>query len=83
MPRDIDARAPMPHKLRSKAGSQVYSQRKAIVEPLNGQIKEAGGLRHFLLRGLEKVDAEWQCIAVTLNQLKLFGTGDRTSKPWQ
>ena len=27
----------------------------AIVEPVNGQIKECRGLRCFLLRGLEKV----------------------------
>jgi hypothetical protein len=39
--------------LRSKAGSAIYAQRKAIVEPVNGHIKEAKGLRRFLLRGVE------------------------------
>ena len=72
MPRDADAKARMARKLRSKAGSRIYSQRKAIVEPVNGQIKEARGLRRFLLRGLEKVDAEWHLIAATHNLLKLF-----------
>jgi hypothetical protein len=38
-------------KIRSKKGSATYSQRKAIVEPVNGQIKESRGLRRFLLRG--------------------------------
>ena len=42
------------------------------MEPVNGQIKEARGLRRFLLRGLEKVDAEWHLIAATHNLLKLF-----------
>ncbi len=39
---------------------------------MNGQIKEGRGLRRFLLRGLEKVDAEWHLIAATHNLLKLF-----------
>ena len=39
---------------------------------MNGQIKEARGLRRFLLRSLEKVDGEWHLIAATHNLLKLF-----------
>ena len=62
----------MARKLRSKKGSKIYAQRKAIVEPVNGQIKECRGLRRFLLRGLEKVDGEWHLIAATHNLLKLF-----------
>jgi hypothetical protein len=62
----------MARKLRSKKGAEIYAQRKAIVEPVNGQIKEARGLRCFLLRGLEKVDAEWHLIAASHNLLKLF-----------
>jgi len=50
----------------------MNAQRKAIVEPVNGQIKEARSSRRFLLRGLEKVDAESQLIAATHNLLKLF-----------
>jgi hypothetical protein len=72
MPKDADVKARMARKLRSKAGSRVYVQCKAIVEPVNGQIKEPRGLRRFLLRGLEKVDAEWHLIAATHNLLKLF-----------
>ena len=72
MPKDADVKARMARKLRSKAGSRIYAQRKAIVEPVNGQIKEGRGLRRFLLRGLEKVDAEWHLIAATHNLLKLF-----------
>jgi hypothetical protein len=72
MPRNADAKTRMARKLRSKKGSKIYAQRKAIVEPVNGQIKEARGLMRFLLRGLEKVDAEWHLIAATHNLLKLF-----------
>jgi hypothetical protein len=62
----------MARKLRSKQRSAIYAQRKAIVEPVNGQIKEARGLWRFLLRGLEKVDGEWHLIASTHNLLKLW-----------
>jgi hypothetical protein len=72
MPKDADAKSRMARKLRSKAGSAIYAQRKAIVEPVNGQIKEARSLRRFLLRGLEKVNVEWHLIAATHNLLKLF-----------
>jgi hypothetical protein len=50
----------------------MYAQCKAIVEPVNGQIKEARGLRRFLLRGIEKVSSEWHLIAATHNLLELF-----------
>jgi hypothetical protein len=72
MPKDADVKARMARKIRSKAGSAIYAQRKAIVEPVNGQIKEARGLRRFLLRGLENDDGEWHLIAATHNLLKLF-----------
>ena len=72
LPRDADAKTRMARKLRSKKGAAIYAQRKAIVEPVNGQIKEARGLRRFLLRGLEKVDGEWHLIAANHNLLKLF-----------
>jgi transposase len=72
LPRDANIKTRMARKLRSKKGSKIYAQRKAIVEPVNGQIKECRGLRRFLLRGLEKVNGEWHLIAATHNLLKLF-----------
>jgi len=62
----------MRHKLRTPEGRAVYKMRKAVVEPVFGQIKERRGFRRFLLRGLEKVQAEWQMICATHNLLKLF-----------
>ncbi len=52
------------------------------MEPVNGQIKEARGLRRFLLRGLEKVDGEWHLIAATHNLLKLFRFQRSQQRTW-
>jgi transposase len=65
----------MRHKLGTAEGQAVYKLRKAVVEPVFGQIKEARGFRRFLLRGLAKVQAEWQMICATHNLLKLFRSG--------
>jgi len=65
----------MRQKLKTEAGREVYRMRKAIVEPVFGQIKEWRGFRRFLLRGLQKVRAEWKLICLTHNLLKLFRSG--------
>jgi hypothetical protein len=48
--------------------------RKQVVESVFGQIKQARGFRQFLLRGVEKVRAEWAMICTTHNLLKIVGT---------
>jgi len=65
----------MRDKLRTEAGRQLYKQRKAIVEPVFGQFKDARGFRRFLLRGLHNVRLEFDLIALTHNLLKLFRSG--------
>jgi hypothetical protein len=62
----------MQQKLRSSAGKVLYAARKHIIEPVFGQIKGARGIRRFLLRGLEKVAAEWKLICLTHNLLKIW-----------
>ncbi len=62
----------MRDKLKTTAGKAIYKMRKAVVEPVFGQIKAVRGLRGFSLRGREKVSAEWQIICLTHNLLKLF-----------
>ena len=62
----------MSRKLHRKVGAAVYAARKAIVEPVFGQIKQARGFRQFLLRGLEKVQGEWSLVCTTHNILKLY-----------
>lgn len=62
----------MRHKLRTPEGRKIYKMRKAIVEPVFGQIKEAQGFRQFSLRGLRAVTMEWDLVCLTHNLLKLF-----------
>jgi transposase len=62
----------MTRKLHRKVGAAVYARRKAIVEPVIGQIKQARGFRQFLLRGFEKVQGEWSLVCTTHNILKLY-----------
>jgi len=62
----------MRRKLKTKVGKAVYAARKAIVEPVFGQIKQARGFRQFLLRGIEKVRGEWSLVCLTHNLLKMY-----------
>jgi transposase len=73
VPSDMTVKETMARKLATNAGKATYSRRKAIVEPVFGQIKEARGLRRFLLRGLQKARGEWSLITLTHNILKLHG----------
>ena len=69
---EAGAKEKMQEKLRAATGKALYAARKHIVEPVFGQIKSARGVRKFLLRGLEKVSAEWQLICLTHNLLKIW-----------
>jgi transposase len=62
-------------KLRSPAGKDLYRRRKAVVEPVFGQIKGSRGFRQFSFRGREAVGDEWRLICLTHNLLKLFRAG--------
>jgi len=74
-PVEATAKQAMQHKLRTEAGRAVYKMRKAIVEPVFGQIKEQRGFRRFSLRGLDNVRRAWRLVCLTANLLKLFGSG--------
>lgn len=75
MPKDISATERMRRKLKTAKGRALYKRRKAIVEPVFGQIKHARGFRQFLLRGLDNVTHEWELICLTHNIKKLFTKG--------
>ena len=77
-PDDLSVTERMRRKLQTQRGRAIYSRRKAIVEPVFGQIKQGRGFRQFLLRGLDKVKAEWSLICTTHNLLKLWGVGKAT-----
>lgn len=71
IPQGASAKDRMKRKLQTKRGKSVYSRRKAIVEPVFGQIK-GRGYRQFLLRGLRKAQGEWTLICTAHNLLKLY-----------
>lgn len=83
---DVPSASPadrMRAKLATAEGRALYKMRKAVVEPVFGQIKEARGIRQFVMRGLAAARAEFAFIALTHNLLKLFrsGTGVRGPIP--
>jgi len=70
IPKNAPLKDRMRRKLRTLRGKAVYAKRKAIVEPVFGQIK-GRGFRQFLLRGRRKVQGEWSLICATHNLIKL------------
>jgi transposase len=61
----------MRDKLKRAGWRTRYRLRKQVVEPVFGQIKQARGFRQFLLRGIDKVKAEWALICTAHNLTKL------------
>ena len=61
----------MRDKLKRAGWRSRYRLRKQIVEPVFGQIKQGRGFRQFLLRGVDKVRAEWALICMAHNLVKL------------
>ncbi|WKZ19160.1 MAG: transposase [Candidatus Jettenia sp. CY-1] len=52
----------MREKLTSDEGRRKYFMRQYIIEPVFGHLKCNVGYRNFLLRGLEKVCAEFKLL---------------------
>lgn len=72
IPKDLPLKQRMARKLRTKAGQASYARRKAIVEPVFGQIATLQG-KHVLLRGLDNAHHEWSLLAACHNLRKLHG----------
>jgi len=62
----------MAHRLQTSEGKKLYAKRKHIPEPVFGIIKSVLGFRQFLLRGLEKVKAEWTLVTLAWNMKRMF-----------
>jgi hypothetical protein len=58
-------------KMELTASKEVYQQRKVIVEPVFGQIKN-GGFRGFSVRGKVKVDGEFSLVCAVHNIKKII-----------
>jgi hypothetical protein len=71
IPKDVTRRERMARRLRTKTGRADYARRKAIVEPVFGQMKvrqHAGQLR---LRGIVGAQGEWTLHVICHNLRKL------------
>lgn len=62
----------MIRKFDSAKGRFLYSRRMGIVEPVFGNIRNALGLKQFLLRGKAKVDIQWKLFCIVHNLKKVF-----------
>jgi transposase len=72
IPQDLSAKQRMARKLRTKRGRAKYAQRKGIIEPIFGQLKQVLGFRQFSLRGLSAMRSEWRLLCTVHNLLKLW-----------
>ena len=62
---------------------QLYTQRKQLVEPVFGIIKEQQGARRFLLRGIDNVTAEWNLLAMFNLRALWRAWGGRATRAWR
>ncbi len=65
----------MARKLKTKQGRAVYTRRKAIVEPVFGQIDTVQNGRRLLLRGKQAAREQWRFTCAVHNLLKLHRAG--------
>ena len=68
---EADSVSNMKHRLKTKAGKEVYAKRKCTVEPVFGIIKSVLGYRQFMRRGLENAIAEWKLVSLAWNLKRL------------
>ena len=61
----------MNQKMEAEDSKEIYKQRKVIVEPVFGQIKNTG-FRGFSVRGKEKVAGEFSLVCATHNVKKMI-----------
>jgi len=73
IPARATRRERMARKTRTKKGKAAYCRRKAIVEPVFGQMKTLQDAGHLLLRGKDGAHLEWMLLCACHNLRKLFG----------
>ena len=71
IPKDATRRERMARRLRTKPGRADYARRKAIVEPVFGQMKVRQHAGHLQLRGITGAQGEWTLHAICHNLRKL------------
>jgi hypothetical protein len=72
-------RSPRATAIRERLGNEEelnkYRKRAGMVEPVFGSMKEQKHFRRFLLRGIDKVQAEWSFACATFNLWRMFRRG--------
>ncbi|MHB1733965.1 MAG: IS1182 family transposase [Ferrimicrobium acidiphilum] len=71
IPKNATRRERMARRLRTKPGRIDYARRKAIVEPVFGQMKVRQKAGHLRLRGLSGAETEWMLHSICPNLRKL------------
>ena len=75
LPKDATPKQLMARKLKTKQGHAVYARRKAIVEPVFGQMHTVQDARRLLLRGKQAARAQWRFQCAVHNLLKVHRNG--------
>ena len=75
IPKDATPKQRMARKTRTKKGRAAYARRKAIVEPVFGQMDTTQDARRLLLRGKAAARAQWRFHCAVHNLLKLHRNG--------
>jgi hypothetical protein len=75
IPKNASPKQRMARKLATKKGRATYARRKAIVEPVFGQLQTVQDARQLLLRGEPAARAQWRFHATIHNLLKLHRNG--------
>ncbi|HMJ36725.1 MAG TPA: transposase, partial [Baekduia sp.] len=73
--KDATPKQRMARKLKTKKGHAAYARRKAIVEPVFGQMMTVLHARQLRLRGLVAARAQWRFDCAVHNLLKLHRNG--------
>jgi hypothetical protein len=71
LPADATTKQTMARKTKTKPGRAVYARRKAIVEPVFGQMDTTQDARQLLIRGGLAARLQWQFECAVHNLLKL------------
>jgi transposase len=75
LPDDATPKQKMARKTKTEPGRAVYARRKAIVEPVFGQLDTTQNARRMLIRGTSAARAQWQFGCMIHNLLKLHRNG--------
>lgn len=73
IPKAATAKQRMARKLTTKPGRAAYARRKAIVEPVFGQMSTLQNAKQLLLRGHQAAREEWLLLAACHDFRKLHG----------